>query len=94
MTVALPMVRDGYCSRCGECCQPDPTETVPSPLFTAHELADPERVEGYCPMFRWKDGRGFCSGHGWHPYYKAGCHGHPYGPQDLVLTPNCTFRFE
>lgn len=89
-----PLERTGYCSRCGECCRPDPTDSGPVPQFTQAELDDPERVAGYCPLFRWRDGFGYCTGHGWHPFWYSGCDRHPATPMDLLLTPSCTFTFE
>lgn len=88
------MERTGFCSHCGECCRPDPTDSGPIPHFTQAELEDPDRVEGYCPLFRWNaDGTSRCEGYGRHPFYLGGCNRHPVTPIDLVLTPSCTFAF-
>lgn len=63
-------------------------------MFTAAELADPGRVEGYCPLFRRNaDGTATCLGHGTHPFYLGGCDRHPTQPADMVPTPSCSYSF-
>lgn len=96
MGLALPqLVRRGECSRCGECCFPDPTVSTGARLrFTADELADPDRIEGACPMLRVDGERYRCAGYGTHPFYLAGCPTFPGKPEDMAHTPSCTFTFE
>jgi hypothetical protein len=77
------LVRRGSCNRCGQCCFPDPSEGG-HPLFTAAELADPDRISGACPMLRVDGGRYRC----------AGCDGHPHQPEDVRATPTCSYTFE
>lgn len=88
----MSLVRRGECSHCGECCKPDPSPGTG--LFSLLELADADRVEGYCPLYRrGEDGTSSCVGHGWHPFYLGGCINHPAQPLDLELTPSCSYSF-
>ena len=83
--------RVGECSRCGECCAPDPS--VGGGYFTAAEKAS-ATVAGFCPLYRHDGERAACAGHGSHPFYLGGCVAHPRLPRDLVATPSCSYRFE
>lgn len=81
--------RWGECNRCGECCasEGDPQN------FSLVELADPERVAGYCPLFRLRDGVGTCVGYRTHPFYWSGCHTAPQLPSDMADLPSCGFAW-
>lgn len=87
--------RTGDCNHCGECCRAgDPVASGKAhhlAMFTPVELADSGRVDGTCPLWR---AEGRCSGHGTHPFYRSGCHLYPQHPDDLKLTPSCSYRFE
>jgi hypothetical protein len=84
--------RTGECCRCGECCKggdPSPGDA----RFTEEELAG-RQFDGECPLLRLADGRHGCAGHGEHPFYLAGCIDHPRCPDEMALTPSCSYVFE
>ncbi len=77
-------VRTGECNRCGLCCEGDPTNGTVRGV-----------VEGYCPWFRWEDGKGTCIHHGTTgTYWSKGCNVWPTKPKHLRQHPYCSFRFE
>lgn len=76
-------VRSGECCRCGDCCKGDP--------FNGQR---PVTIKGYCPLFRWRDGKAYCTGYGEHPYYLGGCNVWPQHPAQIADKPHCTYRFE
>lgn len=80
--------RLGECSRCGECCSPDPGVGY----FTAAERAS-ATCEGFCPLYRHDGERASCAGHGTHQFYLGGCVDHPKLPGDLATTPSCSYSF-
>lgn len=50
-------------------------------------------VEGFCPLFRWReDGSGHCSDRE-HPYYLNGCDSFPSHPSQIADKPSCTYSF-
>lgn len=77
-------VRTGTCNQCGRCCEGDP--------FNGTVKGE---VEGWCPYFRWVDGKGSCVLHGVKgSYWSRGCNVWPTKPKHLSQHPYCSFQFE
>jgi uncharacterized cysteine cluster protein YcgN (CxxCxxCC family) len=84
--------RVGECSGCGECCLGD-DPSIKNPMFTDAERTG-GTVAGHCPLLR-RDGDRFrCAGYGHHAFYLNGCVSFPSRPEDMVLVPSCSYRWE
>lgn len=84
--------RVGECNNCGECCfggDPSPA----NPLFTDAER-ETQTIVGRCPLLRLDGDHYRCAGHGKHPFYLGGCNTWPSRPEDMILAPSCSFRWE
>jgi hypothetical protein len=67
--------------------------SIKNPMFTDAERTG-GTVAGHCPLLR-RDGDRFrCAGYGHHAFYLNGCVSFPSRPEDMVLVPSCSYRWE